>query len=116
MAFFGKKSLTTKQKRGQTTNLKQYTEQTLGGNLALAVQLPEGEDVNEWLAVNTVDFYNQINLLYGTLTEYCTKGNNPPNELCATTKQEACHNPQKKCNQALKTPFLKKKKQRAAQL
>ncbi|KAG2581809.1 hypothetical protein PVAP13_6KG065800 [Panicum virgatum] len=37
-----------------------------------AVRLPPGEDINEWLAVNTVDFFNQVNLLYGTLTEFCT--------------------------------------------
>ncbi|KAG0344446.1 MOB kinase activator 1B [Podila humilis] len=53
--------------------LKEYANQTLGsGNLKLAVQLPEGEDIHEWLAVNTVDFFNQINMLYGTITEYCT--------------------------------------------
>ena len=39
----------------------------------LAVMLPEGEDLNEWLAVNTVDFFNQINMLYGTITEFCTE-------------------------------------------
>ncbi|KAJ3333421.1 hypothetical protein HDU76_008232 [Blyttiomyces sp. JEL0837] len=38
----------------------------------MAVQLPEGEDLNEWLAVNVVDFFNQINMLYGTITEFCT--------------------------------------------
>ena len=32
----------------------------------------EREDLNEWLAVNTVDFFNQINLLYGSVTEFCT--------------------------------------------
>ena len=37
-----------------------------------AVRLPPGEDINEWLAVNTVDFYNAINVLYGTLEEFCT--------------------------------------------
>jgi hypothetical protein len=26
-----------------------------------------GEDLNEWLAVNTVDFYNAISMLYATL-------------------------------------------------
>ncbi|ORX87954.1 mps one binder kinase activator-like 1 protein [Anaeromyces robustus] len=53
--------------------LKKYAEATLGsGNLRLAVALPEGEDLNEWLAVNTVDFFNQINMLYGTITEFCT--------------------------------------------
>ena len=34
--------------------LKKYAEATLGsGNLRLAVALPEGEDLNEWLAVNS---------------------------------------------------------------
>merc|ERR1711991_315003 len=47
---------------------------TLGsGNLRQAVALPPGEDLNEWLAVNTVDFFNQINLLYGSITEFCTE-------------------------------------------
>ena len=26
-----------------------------------------------WVAVNTVDFFNQINMLYGTITEFCTE-------------------------------------------
>ncbi len=35
-------------------HLKKYAEATLGsGNLKQAVQLPEGEDLNEWLAVNS---------------------------------------------------------------
>jgi MOB kinase activator 1 len=51
---------------------------TLGsGNLRLAVKLPEGEDVNEWVAVNTVDFFNQINMLYGTITEFCSESTCP---------------------------------------
>ena len=53
--------------------MQQCIAKTLGsGNLRQAVQLPEGEDINEWIAVNTVDFFNQINMLYGTLTEFCT--------------------------------------------
>ena len=52
--------------------------QSIGsGNLRLAVSLPEGEDLNEWIAVNTVDFFNQINMLYGTITEFCTEENCP---------------------------------------
>lgn len=32
---------------------------TLGsGNMSLAVELPSGEDLNEWLAVNAIEFYN----------------------------------------------------------
>jgi len=43
---------------------------TLGsGNMSLAVELPNGEELNEWLAVNTIEFYNEISILYGTLTE-----------------------------------------------
>ncbi|XP_072165620.1 MOB kinase activator 1B [Diadema setosum] len=50
-----------------------HAEATLGsGNLRQAVVLPDGEDPNEWVAVNTVDFFNQINMLYGTITEFCT--------------------------------------------
>ncbi|KAM0305819.1 hypothetical protein ACHAPM_002205 [Fusarium culmorum] len=53
--------------------LRQYAEVTLGGgSLRKVVKLPEGEDENEWLAVNMVDFYNQINLLYGAITEFCS--------------------------------------------
>lgn len=48
--------------------LKQHIDATLGsGNLREAVLLPPGEDLNEWLAVNTVDFYNAISMLYATL-------------------------------------------------
>ena len=42
------------------------------GNIQMAVELPAGEDLNEWLAVNTIEFYNEINVLYGILTEFCT--------------------------------------------
>ena len=44
--------------------LKQITKMTLGsGNLEMAVELPEGEDMNEWLAVNTIEFYNDSNYI-----------------------------------------------------
>src|SRR4051812_23919894 len=53
--------------------LSEYAKATLGsGNMRSAVMLPKGEDMNEWLAVNTVDFFNEISLLYGTITEFCT--------------------------------------------
>ncbi|KAI9292007.1 maintenance of ploidy protein mob1 [Neoconidiobolus thromboides FSU 785] len=58
--------------------LKKYAEATLGPlYLRAAVQLPQGEDLNEWLAMNTVDFFNQVNLLYGTMSEFCTKNTCP---------------------------------------
>src|ERR1700733_1877616 len=75
--------------------LHKKAKDTLGsGNLQAAVKLPPGEDTNEWLAVNStylfcncnfeilyyvsnlfkiaVDFFNQVNLLYGSITEFCT--------------------------------------------
>jgi hypothetical protein len=85
-----KASNTPTTSNSKSTPLQQYAEETLSesrgcvcesrrtdapadsGNLRLAVTLPEGEDLNEWLAVNTVDFFNQVNMLYGTVTEFCT--------------------------------------------
>ena len=37
---------------------------TLGsGNLRMAVTLPQGEDLNEWIACNIADFYKQVNVI-----------------------------------------------------
>eukprot|EP00478_Filoreta_tenera_P001896 GABV01001937.1.p1 GENE.GABV01001937.1~~GABV01001937.1.p1 ORF type:complete len:177 (+),score=25.60 GABV01001937.1:142-672(+) len=51
---------------------------TLGGlgDMKKTVVLPEGEDLNEWLAVNTVHFFNAASMVYGTCSEFCT------NESC----------------------------------
>jgi len=54
-------------------DLHQHAQATLGaGRLLDAVKLPAGEDVNDWLAVNVTDFYNEISLLYGVLADVCT--------------------------------------------
>ena len=53
--------------------LHNYAQTTLGsGDVRSAVALPDGEDLNEWLAVHTVDFYNEVSLLYGTISDFCT--------------------------------------------
>lgn len=46
-------------KGGATSHqLRQYAEVTLGGgSLRKVVKLPEGEDENEWLAVNSQSAY-----------------------------------------------------------
>lgn len=50
--------------------LSKQTKRTLGsGNLRAVVRTPEGEDVNEWIASNVVDFYNEISLLYGLASD-----------------------------------------------
>ncbi|KAJ3340290.1 MOB kinase activator 1B [Entophlyctis luteolus] len=45
--------------------------------LQQAVMLPSGEDLNEWLAANLTDFYSQLNLLYGSITQFCTPDSCP---------------------------------------
>jgi hypothetical protein len=69
------------QKHGKRKELSQFaqtTRATLGsGSMLHAVKLPKGEDVNEWLAVNTVDFFNELSMLYGTISEYCNKASCP---------------------------------------
>jgi len=65
----------TNQKRAA---LHEYSTATLGaGNMHEAVKLPKGEDSLEWLAVNVVDFFNEISLLYGIITDYCTEESCP---------------------------------------
>ncbi|KAJ3153197.1 hypothetical protein HDU89_000826 [Geranomyces variabilis] len=73
--FKAKKQFFQGTKRDQ---LQRYIVKTLGGeSLRAAVELPPDTSREEWLAVNTVDFYNQINLLYGCISEYCTRENCP---------------------------------------
>lgn len=78
-----------KQKRVSShKEIREYAEQTLGSGSALAqaVKLPKGEDVNEWMAVHVVTFYNQINMLYGTITEFCSPKTCP--RMIATQEYE----------------------------
>ena len=46
-------------------------------NLRKAVMLPEGKDLNEWVACHINYFYNQVNMLYGTVAEVCTEQSCP---------------------------------------
>jgi len=86
------KGKTFRPKRNHRVGTKRYelhkfAQATLGtGNLHDAVMLPDGEDENEWLAVNTVDFFNEINLLYGVIAEFCTEQACPV--MCAGPKYE----------------------------
>ncbi|SCV71907.1 BQ2448_4601 [Microbotryum intermedium] len=47
------------------------------GNFKTIVALPKYVDVNEWVAVNLVDLFNNLNLFYSVVTEFCTIENNP---------------------------------------
>ncbi|XP_029654805.1 MOB kinase activator 1B-like [Octopus sinensis] len=49
-------------------------DKTLGTlDIMSAVKVPPNSDMNEWIAVNTVDFYNQVSLLYETISDFCTE-------------------------------------------
>lgn len=39
---------------------------------AEAVKCPPGEDLNEWLAMNTIELYNTMVLCFGIVSEHCT--------------------------------------------
>lgn len=75
------------QASSQSYMLRQYAEATLGSDsLRQVVALPEGEDLNEWIAVHVVDFYGQVNMLYSTITEFCSPSSCP--KMTATEEYE----------------------------
>ncbi|KAJ6221343.1 hypothetical protein RDWZM_007155 [Blomia tropicalis] len=41
------------------------------------VNLAEGLDYNEWLASHTIAFFDHVNLLYGTISEFCSMSGCP---------------------------------------
>jgi MOB kinase activator 1 len=56
--------------RATQQRLRECTAATLGsGDLRLAVQVPKGEDRNEWLCANTLDFFDHVSLIYGVVSE-----------------------------------------------
>lgn len=46
-------------------------------DLRQLVELPPGLGYEEWLASHTIDFFQHINLVYGTVCEFCTMGGCP---------------------------------------
>jgi len=80
----------TNHKKGKSSELHDYAKRTLAtlgsGSMKSAVQLPAGENLNEWIAVNTVDFFNELSMLYGTISEYCTSESCPI--MCAGSQAQ----------------------------
>jgi len=69
-----------KQPEGSTRQtLKHSLKASLGNGHLIrdSVKLPPGEDMNEWIAMNTVELYNTMNLCYGIVSEFCTEGSCP---------------------------------------
>jgi len=82
-AFFDKKKTFRPKKKFQAGTLRyslhKQAQASLnsGINLRDAVKLPSGQDFNDWIAVHVVDFFNRINLIYGTVCENCTDSTCP---------------------------------------
>ncbi|CAH1263246.1 MOB3B [Branchiostoma lanceolatum] len=75
--FSKEKTFRPKKKFQQGTmryQLHKHAQATLSGgrDLREAVRLPHREDLNDWVAVHVVDFFNRINLIYGTISDFCT--------------------------------------------
>ncbi|KAI8914927.1 Mob1/phocein [Powellomyces hirtus] len=90
MNFFGSKFGKGKGKKDGHKPLwlsHPFVEATLvNGSLRKVVALPRYVDINEWLAVNTFDFFNYTNLFYGAIAEFCTPQHCPV--MCAGPSTE----------------------------
>eukprot|EP01129_Flabellula_baltica_P004953 TRINITY_DN1761_c0_g1_i1.p1 TRINITY_DN1761_c0_g1~~TRINITY_DN1761_c0_g1_i1.p1 ORF type:complete len:208 (-),score=35.70 TRINITY_DN1761_c0_g1_i1:17-640(-) len=80
--LFGKqKTLKKKKVRvNQQVDFDQVSQSQLqsDGEIIVDMECPKHADLNEWLAFNTIEFYNQVHLLYGCVSEFCT------NQSCPT--------------------------------
>ncbi len=77
----GTVKLTKKHSTMKRGLLSQMSARTLGsGNMKAAVVLPAGEERCEWIAANTVDFFNELTLLYGLVSEQAQDKYNKPGE------------------------------------
>jgi len=58
-----------------TWHLKLSMKKSLGSGMQMkdAVKLPDGEDRDQWLAMNTVEIYNNTCLVHGFIIDICDK-------------------------------------------
>ncbi|CAH1785938.1 unnamed protein product [Owenia fusiformis] len=65
----------------QAEETKQYlgenfvSQRSINVDLCRLSEIPEHLDTNEWLATNTISFFDHLNLLYGAISEFCTTSN-----------------------------------------
>lgn len=74
-----------KNKKGLSPEaLANQSNYTLPGSetLPMVVKKPDSDTLNQWLAVQTIEFYNITNLLYGCITEYCLEDRKDPRGRC----------------------------------
>eukprot|EP00747_Dinoflagellata_sp_TGD_P218865 gnl/TRDRNA2_/TRDRNA2_91064_c0_seq1.p1 gnl/TRDRNA2_/TRDRNA2_91064_c0~~gnl/TRDRNA2_/TRDRNA2_91064_c0_seq1.p1 ORF type:complete len:270 (-),score=64.76 gnl/TRDRNA2_/TRDRNA2_91064_c0_seq1:138-947(-) len=69
-------------KNSRYSDLQMERTKTLGSKeLYEQVKLPPGVSEEEWLAITTVDFFNELNLLIGAFLDFCTEQTCPM--MCA---------------------------------
>eukprot|EP00761_Pharyngomonas_kirbyi_P001604 gb/GECH01001608.1/.p1 GENE.gb/GECH01001608.1/~~gb/GECH01001608.1/.p1 ORF type:complete len:222 (+),score=46.49 gb/GECH01001608.1/:1-666(+) len=72
----GKRATIKKAKRKGSGRFDLHTDsvKSLGSNTNLedAVKLPEGVELNDWLANHVVDFYESVSMLYSGVEQDCT--------------------------------------------
>lgn len=58
----------------RTWNLHRHIKDSMANGLDLAecIRLPDGYQLEEWVAVHVIDFFNELSLLFGTISEFCT--------------------------------------------
>eukprot|EP00002_Diphylleia_rotans_P000011 TRINITY_DN10004_c0_g1_i1.p1 TRINITY_DN10004_c0_g1~~TRINITY_DN10004_c0_g1_i1.p1 ORF type:complete len:216 (+),score=45.56 TRINITY_DN10004_c0_g1_i1:88-735(+) len=67
--------------------LEKHIFQTLGsGDLKAAVKLPQDESRSEWLAINTVEFFDQVSSVCQAMQQFCSPESCP--SMCAGPKYE----------------------------
>lgn len=71
---------------GKTEELQQRMKETEGGDVRAGVCVPDGEDVNLWLANYTLYFFNRTSAVWETFKPFVTKENSPV--MCATAEYE----------------------------
>ncbi|XP_063704674.1 MOB kinase activator-like 2 isoform X2 [Culicoides brevitarsis] len=83
-ALFG--TLVAKARRKDTPDQKDtklYLEESVlerklpDADLRVLVDIPAGLDYNEWLASHTLALFEHVNLVYGTISEFCTTSGCP---------------------------------------
>ena len=86
-AFFARKDYKTskplKKSHGThgTQRLRDYTAATLGsGDIRSAVLVPQGEERCEWIAANTMDFFDHVSLMYGLVADQAAAKYTKPSE------------------------------------
>jgi len=76
--FMGKARKRDRECMGSDSERKLYLQDPLlelripETEINFLLDLPGGLDYNEWLASHTIGFFEHINLIYGTISEFCT--------------------------------------------